>query len=195
MWKLCPKESGWPRCTSGGLALSGVVLGGVVLGGAVLAAVLLGSGSATAAEAPPPQVVQVDTWSWPVAAPWQILRGFEAPADVYSRGHRGLDLRAASGSPVYAAAAGVVSFAGQVVDRPVVSISHPNDLISSIEPVQPTVTAGQPITRGQQIGTVAAGGHCSGTCAHFGVRLHGQYISPLLFLGGVPRAVLLPLRD
>jgi hypothetical protein len=25
------------------------------------------------------------------------------------------------------------------------------------------------------------------------VRVHGRYVSPLLFLGGVPRAVLLPL--
>jgi hypothetical protein len=43
------------------------------------------------------------------------------------------------------------------------------------------------------VGTVATGGHCEGSCIHFGVRLHGEYVSPLLYLAGVPRAVLLPL--
>jgi hypothetical protein len=27
---------------------------------------------------------------------------------------------------------------------------------------------------------------------HFGVRIDGEYVSPFLFLGGIPRAVLLP---
>lgn len=167
-----------------------LVLGSVVLGTAVLSA----SGGAADGTGAPPQVVQAGTWSWPVAAPWRIMRGFEAPATQYSAGHRGLDLQATAGDPVFAAETGVVSFVGQVVDRPVLSLSHPGDLISSIEPVQATVTKGEPVVRGQQIGLVAEGGHCSLTCVHFGVRLHGQYISPLLFLGGVPRAVLLPMR-
>ena len=28
---------------------------------------------------------------------------------------------------------------------------------------------------------------------HLGVRLHGEYVSPMLLFGGIPRAVLLPL--
>ena len=46
---------------------------------------------------------------------------------------------------------------------------------------------------GAVIGTAGAGGHCSGSCVHVGVRVDGQYVSPLLFFGGVPPAVLLPL--
>ncbi len=43
------------------------------------------------------------------------------------------------------------------------------------------------------IGTVSSGGHCAAGCVHFGVRIDGEYVSPFLFLGGLPRAVLLPM--
>ena len=36
------------------------------------------------------------------------------------------------------------------------------------------------------------GGHAVPGTLHFGVRLHGRYINPMLLLGGVPRAVLVP---
>jgi murein DD-endopeptidase MepM/ murein hydrolase activator NlpD len=124
-----------------------------------------------------------------------VTRAFIAPANTYAHGHRGIDLAARTGDPVYAPADGVVSFAGVVVDRPVLSVAHAGDLISSVEPVEALVTAGEHVTAGQRIGLVGAGGHCVGVCVHFGVRLHGHYVSPLLYLGGVPRAVLLPVGD
>jgi murein DD-endopeptidase MepM/ murein hydrolase activator NlpD len=122
-----------------------------------------------------------------------VSRAFEAPQTQYSAGHRGIDIAAAPGTPVYAAAAGVVSFAGVVAGRPLLSIAHPGELVSSIEPVQALVANGEHVSAGQQVGMVAVGGHCSSACLHFGVRLHGQYVSPMLLLGGIPRAVLLPL--
>ena len=39
---------------------------------------------------------------------------------------------------------------------------------------------------------LAAGGHAAPGLLHFGVRLDGEYINPLILLGGVPRAILLP---
>jgi murein DD-endopeptidase MepM/ murein hydrolase activator NlpD len=132
-------------------------------------------------------------WSWPVGPPHNLLRSFEAPATPYGAGHRGIDIGAATGSPVRAPADGVVSFASTVVDRPVLSIQHADGLISSIEPVTAAVSAGATVSAGQVVGVVATGAHCSGRCVHFGVRRHGQYLSPLLVLGGVARAVLLPV--
>lgn len=134
-----------------------------------------------------------DAWSWPVAAPHEVVAGFAAPPTPYAAGHRGVDLAAAAGTPVRAVADGVVSYVGVVADRPVLSIVHADDVLSSVEPVTAMVALGDRVSRGQLVGVVATGAHCSARCLHLGARRHGHYLSPLLFLGGVPRAVLLPL--
>ncbi len=123
------------------------------------------------------------------------MRPFIAPETVYSSGHRGIDLAAQPGAVVSAPADGIIHFSGVVVDRPVLSIEHPGSLLSSFEPVVSTLRPGTAVRRGEPIGTIAAdGGHCASSCLHFGVRLHGQYLSPLNFLGGIPPPVLLPTR-
>lgn len=130
-------------------------------------------------------------WAWPVAAPHPIARAYLAPATPYAAGHRGVDIRSPA-SVVRAPADGVVHFAGVVVDRPVLSIDHGGGVLSSYEPVETTLRRGDVVRRGEVIGTLLPG-HCSGgPCLHFGVRIDGEYVSPLLFLGGQPRAVLLP---
>jgi murein DD-endopeptidase MepM/ murein hydrolase activator NlpD len=131
-------------------------------------------------------------WAWPVPAPHAIARPYLAPATPYGSGHRGVDIRAPAGSVVRAPADGVVHFAGFVVDRPVLSLEHPGGVLSSFEPVDAVVAAGERVRRGQVIGTLLAG-HCATPCLHLGARVDGEYVNPLLFLGGVPRAVLLPL--
>ncbi|RXZ50829.1 M23 family peptidase [Agromyces fucosus] len=134
----------------------------------------------------------VEPWRWPVAAPIRILAPFRAPPTPYTAGHRGIDVAAAAGAPVVAPAPGVVSFSGMVAGRPVVAIDHGNGVVSAVEPVAGVVEAGTPVTAGDAIGSVATGGHCDSGCVHFGVRVDGEYVSPFLFLGGLPRAVLLP---
>ena len=137
---------------------------------------------------PPPTPL----WFWPVDTPGVVVRPFIAPATPYSRGHRGVDLAAEAGI-AYAPADGIVHFAGIVVDRPVLSLRHPGGLISSYEPVESALVDGDVVARGDPIGTVMAG-HCSRTCLHFGVRVDGEYVSPMLYLGGIERSVLLPTR-
>jgi murein DD-endopeptidase MepM/ murein hydrolase activator NlpD len=66
-----------------------------------------------------------------------------------------------------------------------------NEVITTLEPVDALVVAGDRVRAGQAIGVVATGGHCLSGCLHLGVRVHGRYVSPMLFLGNVPRAVLL----
>jgi murein DD-endopeptidase MepM/ murein hydrolase activator NlpD len=94
---------------------------------------------------------------------------------------------------VVAAASGVVSYAGQVAGRGVVAIDHGGGVVSSIEPVESSVATGASVAAGEAIGGVSSGGHCAARCVHFGVRIDGEYVSPFLFLGGLPRAVLLPM--
>lgn len=142
----------------------------------------------------PPRTQVPPPWTWPLAPPHPVQAPFLAPATPYAAGHRGVDITAATGLPVVAAASGVVTFAGVVVDRPLVVIRHDDGLVSSIEPVVASVTVGSPVPQGSTIGTVGTGGHCDGSCVHLGVRRDGAYINPLLLLGEVPAAVLLPLE-
>ncbi|HEY5320679.1 MAG TPA: peptidoglycan DD-metalloendopeptidase family protein [Galbitalea sp.] len=130
-------------------------------------------------------------WSWPVGGAHTIVRPYLAPATAYAAGHRGVDI-AATGA-VTAPADGVVHFAGFVVDRPVLSIVHAGGVISSYEPVTSTLSKGDVVTRGEIVGALQPG-HCLQSCLHFGVRIDGQYVSPMLFLGGLPHSVLLPTR-
>lgn len=138
-------------------------------------------------------VTPIDSWEWPTAPPRPILRPFEAPPTPYAAGHRGIDVAATPGTAVRSPADGLVSFAGVVVDRPVLSIRHADGLVSSIEPVTPGVSAGDAVTAGQPVGVVARDGHCDSRCVHFGVRLYGEYVNPLALLSKIERAVLLPL--
>ncbi|MCU1552301.1 MAG: family metallopeptidase [Glaciihabitans sp.] len=130
-------------------------------------------------------------WAWPVRGAHVIVRPFIAPVTRFGAGHRGIDIAAAG--DVLAPADGVVHFAGVVVDRPVISLDHGGGILSSFEPVTTTLAVGDAVTRGEVIGRIRPG-HCSRSCIHLGVRIDGGYVSPLLFLGGIPHSVLLPTR-
>ncbi|WP_353814311.1 murein hydrolase activator EnvC family protein [Agromyces sp. SYSU T00266] len=165
----------------------------VVLGAPGSASATAEPGSIAASPGSVPLGPIADRWTWPVGPPVLVVASFRAPPTPYAAGHRGIDLAAAPGSTVVAPASGVVSFAGPVADRGVLSIDHGDGVVSSIEPVAAAVTAGVPVRAGEPVAIVATGGHCDDECVHLGVRVHGEYVSPLLWFGGVPRAVLLPM--
>jgi murein DD-endopeptidase MepM/ murein hydrolase activator NlpD len=132
-------------------------------------------------------------WAWPVAPPRTIVRPFIAPESEYGPGHRGIDIASTAGTDIRSPSDGVVHFSGLVAGRPVLSIEHAGALISSFEPVVSGLTEGTLVHRGDLVGVLAPD-HCDRVCLHFGVRLHGQYVSPLNYLGGVARSILLPTR-
>jgi murein DD-endopeptidase MepM/ murein hydrolase activator NlpD len=150
--------------------------------GLLMVPILSGMGSAPA----------YPRWDWPVHGLHTIVRPFIAPATRYSAGHRGIDV-AATGD-VLAPADGVVHFSGVVAGTPALSIDQGGGILSSYEPVKSKLTAGDEVTRGQVIGHLVAG-HCTQLCLHFGVRVNGDYVNPMLFLGTVVRPVLLPSRS
>ncbi|TQL47624.1 peptidase M23-like protein [Homoserinimonas aerilata] len=173
------------------------------MGGARIAAVVMVLASALLAvtTAVPVQGAEAATherWLWPVDKPHPVLRAYLAPATPYSAGHRGIDIGVASGAEpaqLRAPTDGIVHFAGVVVDRPVLSIRHAGGLVASYEPVVTELVAGDTVQRGDLLGELAGPvTHCDRPCLHFGVRLHGDYVSPLLYLEGIPRSVLLPTR-
>ncbi|MGQ0773279.1 MAG: M23 family metallopeptidase [Pseudonocardiales bacterium] len=132
-------------------------------------------------------------FGWPLPGSPAVVRAFQAPAHDFGPGHRGVDLAGVNGTPVLAAGAGTVVFAGQVAGRGVVSVDHPGGLRTTYEPVSPTVAAGDLVARGQQIGTLAPGHpDCAAVaCLHWGARRGADYLDPLRLLG-LGRVRLLP---
>lgn len=160
--------------------------GSALLAGAlaVLAMVALGLiqlGAATAAPAPPPSAPTA-RFAWPLAPPHPVLRQFEAPATPYGPGHRGVDLGGTPGEPVFAAADGVVVFAGLLAGRGVVSVDHEGGLRTTYEPLTPAVSAGEQVAASAIIGHLLPGHpECTGAtaCLHWGVRRGAAYLDPL----------------
>lgn len=152
---------------------------------------LVERGSATPVVTLPRQ----ERWSWPIEGAVRVTRPFLAPPHAYGAGHRGIDLVPLAGGSdavVRAPADGVIAFAGTVVDRPLLTIDHGDGLVTTLEPVRSDLVVGALVHAAEDVGALASGGHTAGGELHFGVRLNGEYINPLLLLGGVPRAILLP---
>jgi murein DD-endopeptidase MepM/ murein hydrolase activator NlpD len=143
--------------------------------------------AAPAAAAPTP------VWRWPVDGPRVIIEPYVQPLTPYGPGHRGIDIDCTENHNLYAPADGVVHFSGIVVDRFVLSLEHAGGVLSSYEHVWSWLVEGDVVTKGDLIADLISG-HLGKGCVHIGVRVGGEYVSPLLFFGGVPRSVLLPTR-
>jgi murein DD-endopeptidase MepM/ murein hydrolase activator NlpD len=131
-------------------------------------------------------------WVWPtgnrvVGRPW------EAPADDYAAGHRGIDVSAQLGTTVAAVDDGTVTFSGQVAGRGVVTIDHGGGLRSTVDSVVPSVATGDTVAQGDAVGTVSVG-HCPAAdpCLHLGARLDDRYVDPTPYLPAAAWPVLLP---
>lgn len=143
-----------------------------------------GAGSPPVAD---PSVPAVAT-AWPFGGRPFVLRGWEPPATAYSRGHRGVDLAAAPGTPVLAVAPGRVSFAGRVGGCGVVSVELADTgtppLRTTYGPVRASVHKGDDVAAGETVGTLEAGGvHCGpAACLHWGLLRGTVYLNPLSLL-------------
>ncbi len=125
--------------------------------------------------------------AWPVGLRPSVIRGWEPPATTYGRGHRGVDLTAAPGTPVRAVAPGRVSFAGRVAGRGVVSVelngTGDPPLRTTYEPVRATAKRGAEVAAGEVIGVLEpTGSHCPASCLHWGLRRADTYLDPLSLL-------------
>ncbi|MCS6521570.1 M23 family metallopeptidase [Curtobacterium citreum] len=186
-----------------GTALVGSVpVGSVPVGSVPVGSVPVGSvrsvGAAVLAPGSPGAAVRAADaqdeapWVWPTGSRI-VERGWEAPADDYAAGHRGIDVAASIGTPAVAVASGTVSFAGSVAGRGVVSIDHGGGLVSTLDSVDPSVSTGDEVDQGSTVGTVSVG-HCpaSAPCLHLGARVDGRYVDPLPYLPAAEWPVLLP---
>ena len=145
----------------------------------------------------------------------RVVHPFEKPAQRWSAGHRGVDLRVPENDRrVYAPAPGKVVFSGTIVNRKVLVLAHPDGRRSTFEPMDEALPVGTTVAAGEVIGTVAApdsvGGtgerpyrRCTTACLYWGVRQGGdrgdgsgktaEYINPMSLLGSKEPSILLPV--
>ncbi|WP_026189596.1 M23 family metallopeptidase [Salinispora mooreana] len=161
-------------------------------------AILLSAGLTTTPAVPAPPVVgprslvvgslspgAPPTFRWPLPGESPVVRRFDPPPQPWLPGHRGVDLAADAGAPVLAAGDGVVTFAGAVAGRPVLTVTHAAGLRTTYEPVHSDVEVGTPVLAGVPIGLLRAGhpGCLAPACLHWGLRRGDTYLDPLALLG------------
>lgn len=134
-------------------------------------------------------------WEWPVGKSPDVMRNFDKPPEPWLSGHRGVDLAAAGDEQIRSPADGKVTFAGWVVDRPVLTIEHPSGLRSSLEAVKTNLSEGDLVSSGEVVGHISKPWHCGDkACLHWGVRRGEEYVNPLQFVTDMRPSVLLPLE-
>ena len=103
----------------------------------------------------------------------------------YGGRHRGVDICAPAGTPIYASAGGTVTKAGY--NKAGAGTGYGYSIIinhgggySSVYAhcLSLTVSAGQTVKQGQLIGYVGSTGRSTGNHCHFEIRLNGSYIPP-----------------
>lgn len=131
-------------------------------------------------------------WVWPVTG--EVITPYRNGTDPYASGqHRGIDIAAAVGTPVVAAAGGDVRFAGTAGSSGLTIGIRTGDGYdtSYLHLSSLAVRAGARVSAGERIGTVGTTGTRSATAPHlhFGVRDAGtdhSYHDPLAFLPAPP---------
>jgi murein DD-endopeptidase MepM/ murein hydrolase activator NlpD len=103
--------------------------------------------------------------------------------------HRGVDIVAAEGTPIHAAAAGVVIASG-IEPRygRVVKIEHDHGFVTVYaHNLANSVEIGHRVAAGQEIGNVGQTGRASSAHLHFEIRHEGRVVNPLYLLPLPPR--------
>ena len=132
-----------------------------------------------------PTWLPTGTFRWPVSGRvTSRFGGRRSPGGIGSTNHKGIDIAAPRGTPVYAADGGTVTYAGWMSGYGyLVRISHGNGYEtyyghnSSL-----TVSVGQHVYKGQQIARVGSTGNSTGNHCHFEVRYNGVAKNPLNYL-------------
>ncbi len=116
-----------------------------------------------------------------------ISSGFGYRSDPFTGGaayHAGLDFRGPIGAPIYAAAAGTVSFAGvRSGYGNCIEIDHGNGLMTRYAHMSGyRARAGQKVAAGQVVGLIGSTGRSTGPHLHFEVRINDRPLNPRPFL-------------
>lgn len=98
--------------------------------------------------------------------------------------HEGLDFSAAVGTPIYAAAGGIVTSAEQTPDYgKIVKIDHGSNLETRYAHASKLlVKVGERVEKGQVVALVGSTGRSTGPHLHYEIRLNGNVLDPRKYL-------------
>ena len=99
--------------------------------------------------------------------------------------HKGVDLAAAKGTPIYASRSGYVNVATyHSTAGNYVTINHRDGYTSVyMHMTHYVVAVGQEVKAGQLIGYVGSTGRSTGPHLHFGIHYYGTYVNPMDYIG------------
>lgn len=127
-------------------------------------------------------VVATGDWAWPTISQYYVSSSF---GYRWGKVHEAIDIAGSGeGSPIYAAGAGTVIAAKRNAYSlgNYVTINHNNGYYTIYGHMRNlTVTEGQTVQKGQQIGTMGHSGFATGTHLHFGLYKNG-----IPYRGGTP---------
>ena len=123
----------------------------------------------------------------PVKTAVRFTSGFGGRDDPFGRGarmHAGQDLAGSYGSPIYATADGVVTYAGwENGYGRLIKVQHAFGIETRYGHLsQIRVEVGQRVSRGDRIGDMGNSGRSTGTHLHYEVRLSGRAVNPMTFI-------------
>jgi murein DD-endopeptidase MepM/ murein hydrolase activator NlpD len=124
----------------------------------------------------------------PIKVNVEFTSGFGVRSDPFHAGaamHPGIDLAGSYGTPIYATADGTVLRAGWNSGGygNLVEIDHGRGITTRYGHMSAIlVSAGDHITRGQQIGRMGSTGRSTGNHLHYEVRIDGRAVNPIPFM-------------
>lgn len=132
-------------------------------------------------------------WDGPFAVPTTARRSSPYGVQSIYNGtmhgwHRGTDFAATLGSPVRAANHGVVRLAEEIpLSGNAVLVDHGLGVFTTYMHMSSiAVEVGQRVRKGEVVGTVGSTGVTTGPHLHWGLRVNGLYVDPLLWVTRKP---------
>ncbi len=124
----------------------------------------------------------------PVQASVTMMSSFGVRSDPFNHHaamHPGIDLSGSYGTPIYATADGTVLRAGWNSGGygNLVELDHGRGITTRYGHMSAIlVSAGQHVTRGQQVGRMGSTGRSTGNHLHYEVRIDGRAVNPIPFM-------------
>ncbi len=125
------------------------------------------------------------TFRWPTSGRiTSYFGGRKSPGGIGSTNHKGIDIAAPRGTPVYAADGGTVTYSGWMSGYGyTIRIDHGNGYVTYYAHNSSLVAkVGQHVYKGQQIAKVGSTGNSTGNHCHFEIRYNGVAKNPLNYL-------------